>query len=128
MMALGGFPFGTFWGAGMVAPDTMTRSQSWDWPAQERMGRMSTLQYTGKAPDTLKIPGFIYPGQVGYALSLDLLRAMANEGKPKLLVDIEGWVRGKWVITNLTETRTHLTMTGAPLKIEFDLELKRYDG
>lgn len=124
MMALGDFVFGII--GGQVAPDQMDRSQAWSWPEQERVGKMGVLQYTGKDPDDLKIPGVIYPGQVGKYRSLDVLRVMADAGIPYLLVDIEGWVRGKWVITALSEKRSHLILNGAPLKIEFDLGLKRY--
>ena len=125
MFSLGGFVFGL---QDWVAPDQMTRGRAWVWADQERIGQMSGLQHTGKTPDTLSIPGYIYPGQIGNAKSLDQLAIMANAGKPYLLVDIDGWVRGKWVITDLKETRTHLAYGSIPLKIEFTLELKRYAG
>lgn len=123
MIALGDFIMGVL---GLVAPDEMTRDQTWDWPEQEAVGQMSVLQYTGKSPDTLQIPGYIYPGEFGMYRSLDTLRDMANAGKPYLMVDIDGWVHGKWVITKLQEKRSHHLPTYTPRKIEFDLGLKRY--
>lgn len=123
MMALGDFVFGI---VGMVSPNELSRKKGWDWSEQEVVGKMSVLQFTGKDPDTLQIPGVIYPGQVGMYNSLDVLTEMADAEQPYLLVDIEGWVRGKWVIKSLNEKRSFLTYTSAPLKIEFDMGLKKY--
>lgn len=124
MMALGEFVFGI--NDTGVAPDEFDRSTTWSWPQQDAVGHMSHIQFTGQDPDILKIPGVIYPGEFGFVQSLDELRAMAESGQPYLLVDIDGWVRGKWSITTLHEKRSHMMPNYAPRKIEFTLELKRY--
>lgn len=122
MLALGNFRFGLR----SASPDKLSKQSNWEWAQQERVSKTDAIEYTGKRADTLKIPGVIYPGQVGNADSLKLLTEMADEGVPYLLVDVAGWVRGMWSITGLQETRSYLNEVGAPLKIEFDLELKRY--
>ena len=122
-MSLGGFIFGLIGG---IAPDQFDREHTWHWAEQKSIGNMSVFQFTGKDPENLNIPGVIYPGQIGMTNDISELENLGNSGKPLILVDLDGWIRGKWSITHLKETRRFLDEYSIPRKIEFNLKLKRY--
>ncbi|MFO6116654.1 phage tail protein, partial [Pseudomonas aeruginosa] len=63
----------------------------------------------------------------GSALSLDVLRQMADTGSAWPMVEGTGRIYGLWVIERVTETRILFFADGTPRRIEFSLELKRID-
>ncbi|TAN72313.1 MAG: hypothetical protein EPN20_03760 [Magnetospirillum sp.] len=57
---------------------------------------------------------------------LDAMRAEAGKGKPLMLVDGLGRVWGKYCITKVHERQSALLGNGAPLKVDFSLDLVLY--
>jgi phage protein U len=103
------------------------RSTGWKWPAQERFGQLDALQFTGPDAETLQLPGVLYPNWRGDYASLDQLRQMGDDGQPLLLVDSMGFVQGRWVIEKLDEKQSSHGTDGTPRKVEFTLELRKFD-
>ncbi|HDR9259637.1 TPA: phage tail protein [Burkholderia vietnamiensis] len=103
------------------------RSTEWRWPAQERMGQYDALQFTGPGPDTLELPGVLYPNWNGDINSMDDLRAMGDDGQPYLLVDSMGYVQGRWILERLDEEQSLHMVDGTPQKIDFTLHLRKFD-
>jgi phage protein U len=122
MMALGAFRFGV----NRANYQTFTRSASWRWEAQDRLGRNPALQFLGPGTDEISLQGVIYPHFRGGLRQVELMRFVANAGQPLILVDGLGWVWDRWVITSVEETKTLFLADGAPRKIEFSVGLKAY--
>ena len=122
MMALGAFRFGV----NRANYQSFTRSATWRWEAQDRLGRNPALQYLGPGTDEITLQGVIYPHFKGGLRQIELMRLVANAGQPLILVDGLGWVWERWVITSVEETKTLFLADGAPRKIEFSVGLKAY--
>jgi phage protein U len=122
MMALGAFRFGV----NRANYQSFTRSASWRWEAQDRLGRNPALQFLGPGTDEISLQGVIYPHFKGGLRQVELMRFVANAGQPLILVDGLGWVWDRWVITSVEETKTLFLADGAPRKIEFSVGLKAY--
>jgi phage protein U len=122
MMALGAFRFGV----NRANYQSFTRSASWRWEAQDRLGRNPALQFLGPGTDEIALQGVIYPHFKGGLRQVELMRLVANAGQPLILVDGLGWVWDRWVITSVEETKTLFLADGAPRKIEFSVGLKAY--
>jgi uncharacterized protein len=122
MMALGPYRFAL----STAAYQSLTRTASFRWADQERIGRVSAAQYTGSDLQTLELDGIIYPGFRGGVGQVELMRRMAGLGIPLPLVSGGGLIFGRWVIEEVRETGTVFTKNGAPRKIEFGLRLKQY--
>lgn len=111
-----------------AAPQEINRSTSYNWPAQERVGQLAALQYTGPGEDTFELPGVIYPSYRGGLAQMDMLRMQAATGLPQYLIDGQGNVYGRYVLERVEERRSVFSPLGIPLKIEFSLYLKKFDG
>ena len=122
MMALGAFRFGV----NRANYQSFTRSASWRWEPQDRLGRNPALQFLGPGTDEITLQGVIYPHFRGGLRQVELMRFVANAGQPLILVDGLGWVWDRWVITSVEETKTLFLADGAPRKIEFSVGLKAY--
>lgn len=122
MMALGAFRFGV----NRANYQEFTRSAAWRWEAQERLGRRPALQYLGPGSDEITLQGVIYPHFKGGLRQVEMMRLIANQGSPLILVDGLGWVWERWVITAIEETKTMFLADGAPRKIEFTMTLMAY--
>ncbi|OJA61085.1 MULTISPECIES: phage tail protein [Burkholderia cepacia complex] len=103
------------------------RSTEWRWPAQERMGQYDALQFTGPGPDTLELPGVLFPNWRGDINGLDELRSMGDDGQPYQLVDSMGYVQGRWIMERLDERQSHHMVDGTPQKVDFTLRLRKFD-
>jgi phage protein U len=123
MMVLGDFQFSL----NTLVFQEWARTTGWKWPAQERFGQLDALQFTGPDAETLQLPGVLYPNWRGDISSLDELRSMGDNGQPFLLVDSMGYVQGRWVIQKLDEKQTSHGTDGTPRKVEFTLELRKFD-
>lgn len=125
MAKLGDFSFGL----DTATFQEMSRSTEYRWPGQERIGAADALQFTGRGPDTITLPGVIYPHYRGGLGQIDGLRKLAGSGKPLLLVDGRGAVHGEWVIERIEETQSAFLPGAVPRKISFSISLRRYgDG
>ncbi|WP_311276178.1 phage tail protein [Methylobacterium sp. WCS2018Hpa-22] len=122
LMALGAYRFSVANG-GFQAFERSTR---WRWAEQEVIGAAPALQYIGPGVDQVAISGILHPHYRGGLRQLDAMRAQAGLGVPLVLVDGTGWYYGDWAIEGVTEGKTVFMPDGAPLKIEFRLELKKY--
>lgn len=122
MMSLGNFQFEL----DTLAHKKLMYSQSWRWSEQERLSRESALQYVGCGSGDMELDGVIYPGFKGELGHVEQLRHMADKGEPSILVDGMGRVLGKWVITEVADTRTVFVDDGRARKVEFRIKLKYY--
>lgn len=61
MMALGTYRFSL----ASAAYQNLTRSASWRWPAQDRLGSHPVLQYTGPGEQNIRFDGTIHPHYKG---------------------------------------------------------------
>lgn len=122
LMALGQFVFGLQ----TVAFNSLQRQTAWRHAQTSRVGARAASQFVGPGEDTITLPGVILP-EFGTRMSLDELHTLADAGQPLALVDGEGRVYGQWVITEKSETASHFSRTGEPLRIEFSLTLRRVD-
>jgi phage protein U len=123
MMRLGDFKFSI----DTAAYQNMTRSASYNWEAQQRVGNHEALQFTGFGEDSITLKGSVYPHWRGGTGQLQAMREMASEGKPLILVDGNGFVHGRWVITKVDERASTFAAGGSPLKQQFTLALRYYD-
>ncbi|HEK1560297.1 TPA: phage tail protein, partial [Pseudomonas aeruginosa] len=99
----------------------------WRHASSSRIGAQPARQFVGRGDDTITLPGVLLPELAGSALSLDVLRQMADTGSAWPMVEGTGRIYGLWVIERVTETRTLFFADGTPRRIEFSLELKRID-
>jgi phage protein U len=124
MFMLGSFRFSL----NMAVFQEMHRTAEYRWPGQDRFGQLPALQYTGPGEETITLPGIIYPEWRGSANAMDMLRALAAQGQPQTLLDAQGNLYGRWVVTQVDETRSIFAAFALPRKIEFSVTLKRFDG
>lgn len=121
-MNLGGYPFALY----STPYQELTRKSGWDWPEQGRIGDTPAMQFTGKQAETMSLRGMLAPGLTGDRSSLELLRALADLGKPLTLVSGQGLFMGFWVITSLEQGEDVHWPDGTPRRMTFSLELKKY--
>jgi len=122
MMILGAFKFSI----NTAAYQTLTRNTLYRWQPQERFGLMPAQQFTGLGEDSITLQGELYPHYAGGLHQIDDMRQQAGLGKPLLLTDGNGFVKGKWVILSIDETGTVFLANGTPRKISFTLKITRY--
>lgn len=123
LMSLGLFTFGLD-----TAPfDTLKRSTAQRWASKDRIGRLAAQQWVGPGEDTITLDGVLMPELTGGTESLDKLREMAAAGKAWILTAGTGEILGRWIITQVEETRSALLGNGLARKIAFSLSLKAYD-
>lgn len=123
MMILGLFVFSL----PTLAYQSLERQTSWRHSSSDRVGARAAHQYVGPGEETIDLAGVIVAELAGMPISLELLRRMADQGRPLPLVDGTGIVHGAYVITSIKETRTLFFRDGAARKIEFSLSLQRVD-
>ena len=122
MLGLGDFRFEI----ATAAYQKLSLNQSWRWPGQARINRDPALQFVGRDTGEMVLDGVIYPSFKGGISQMDAMRKLADQGRPQMLVDGVGRVWGKWVITEIGDTRTLFTADGQPRKLEFSLKLRAY--
>lgn len=122
MMILGEFRFEV----STAAYQSLRRTQTFRWPAQQRLGRTPALQYTGPEAGSIELSGTIYPLVWGGLRQVQEMAAMAGRGEPLELISGLGEVLGRWCILDVSETGTIFTGNGQPQRIEFSLKLQFY--
>ncbi|MFA9396507.1 MAG: phage tail protein [Halodesulfovibrio sp.] len=122
MMKLGDFVFSL----NTAAFQSMSRSSSYNWAEQARIGTHPCLQFTGVGAETICLPGIILPRFKGGLKQVVEMRVLAGHGKPLQLMDGFGDLKGFWCITSIKEDASDFLAGGYPQKIEFTLELKYY--
>lgn len=124
MMRLGIYKFSI----GTAAYQELSRSASYRWARQERIGTNDALQFTGMGPETVDLRGAIFPLFNGSGNETAKLRLQASIGLPLPMIDGLGKVWGLWAVEQINEKQSVFLDNGAAKKIEFDLRLARYDG
>ena len=109
-----------------AAPNSLTRSNKYDWVQQGRMGRDSASQFVGNSEDRIELQGTIYPEYAGGVEQITLMRLLAGEGIPYLFVAGTGIVYGDYCISSIEETDKHFHANGSPKQVDFTLVLDRY--
>lgn len=124
MMMVGSYIFSL----NTAAYQELSRSTEYRWPAIERNGQDDALQYSGPGEDTATLEGVVYPQFRGGGAQVNILRALAAKGLPQTVIDGAGNVYGRWVIERITERQSTFSAFGQPMKQEFSVALRRYDG
>ena len=123
MMKLGEYKFSI----DTAAYNRMTRSTTYNWEAQGRVGNHEALQFTGFGEDAITLRGTIYPHWRSGPHQIRDMREQAGKGEPLMLVDGNGFVHGRWVITGVEDRSDQFAPGGSPLRQEFTLNLRYYD-
>ncbi len=124
MLQLGAYQFSV----NSAAYQELSRSAEYRWSAQQRVGEVDALQFTGHGAETIELRGVIYPFHKGGLDQLDNIRSQAALGAPLSLISGTGQVLGLWVIEAVREGQRVFARGGAPRRQEFDLRMRRYDG
>lgn len=109
-----------------AAPQTISRTNHYEWSQQARLGRENSNQFTGIGEDTIELEGVLYPEYKGGTEQITLMRLMAEQGKALMFVSGTGFVYGEYCIVDVEEKGMHLAPNGKPKKVEFTLTLQRY--
>lgn len=81
------------------------------------------VQASGASKQFITLSGTVYPGQMGSALTTEVLVYMARQGVSYPLFIASGVALGFWFIDNCTFTHTHLSVHGLAQRIDFTLRL-----
>lgn len=123
LMALGMFLFEI----GTLPFEELQRRTSWHHARAARVGARDATQFVGPGDETVSLSGSVYTELTDGRVSINDLRAMADDGEALPLVDGSGTVYGNYVITDLDERHAHLMSDGTPRRIDFGLDLLRVD-
>ncbi|MFY0309621.1 phage tail protein [Leisingera sp. D0M16] len=124
MLQLGSYQFSI----DNAAYQNLQRSTEYRWAAQERIGAADCLQFTGFGSDSITLQGVIYPHFRGGLGQVDKMRRTASLGFPLPLVAGTGQVLGVWVVEGVSEGQRTFAAQGAPLRQDFTISIRRYDG
>ncbi len=122
MLALGPYRFSL----NTSAYQSLKRSSEYRWPSIERIGKEPLLQGIGAGCDRIDLDGVIYPHFRGGLGQINAMRDSAQRQEPLMLINGQGNVLGRFVITQIEESQNTFLADGAPRKIEFRLSLERY--
>lgn len=122
MLALGPYRFSL----NTSAYQSLKRSSEYRWPSIERIGKEPLLQAIGPGCDRIDLDGVIYPHFRGGLGQINAMRDSAQKQEPLMLINGQGNVLGRFVITQIEESQNTFLADGAPRKIEFRLSLERY--
>lgn len=108
-----------------LAFQELSRKTSWAWASNPVMGDLDDGQFTGQRDDVINLAGDLVPQVAGKASSLDRLRAIGKEGKPRVLVGGDGVVFGPYALASLDERRSALWGDGTARRYDFSAEFRR---
>lgn len=120
MMALGMFVFSV----PTLAYEDLQRRTSWRHAQNPRHGVRSANQFIGPGDDLVSLAGRV-PPELADVTSLATLRDLGDAGEALPLVDGRGTVWGAFVIESLDERQALFMENGAPLRVDFSIELRR---
>jgi len=106
---------------------TLQRNVDYRWPSNSRIGLRPTLQFLGVSEEKITLSGVLMPEITGGKVSLQLLDAMAAEGRAWPMLEGTGTIYGMFVVNSVSETRTEFFSDGSARRIEFSLTLTRVD-
>ncbi|WP_447045325.1 phage tail protein [Vreelandella sp. H-I2] len=123
MMSYGMFVFGL----NTAAYQELQRQTTWRHASQSRVNARPTHQFLGPGDDTINLTGQLLPMFTGGQQNLDMLRALADQGRAWPLIEGTGTYYGMFAIESLQERKSEFFRDGAAKQIEFDLKLTRID-
>ncbi|MCO7508937.1 phage tail protein [Serratia fonticola] len=106
---------------------TMQRNVDYRWSSNSRIGLRPALQFLGVGEEKITLSGVLMPEITGGKVSLQLLDAMAAEGRAWPMLEGTGTIYGMFVVNSVSETRTEFFSDGSARRIEFSLTLTRVD-
>lgn len=125
LLMLGGFKFSL----NTAVFQEIQQSNEYGWAAQERIGQMAALQYTGPGKASMTLPGVIHYAFRGAGNELSQLRRLAAQGKPQRLLTGKGGNLGLWVIDKIDATASGFTVDAGIQRHEFTLSMRKHsDG
>lgn len=110
-----------------AAYSALTQTAEYPWTKVERIGGSPQFQAMGKEHRKISLSGVVFPtyDNVG-AEQIEIIRALAAQMTPQLLVGGDGRILGKWCVTSISENDSCFFEQGTPRKQEFSLEMERY--
>lgn len=123
MMSYGMFVFGL----STAAYQELQRQTTWRHASQSRVNARPTHQYLGPGEDTINLTGQLLPMFTGGQQNLDMLRALADQGRAWPLIEGTGTYYGMYAIGSMNERKSEFFRDGAAKQIEFDISLTRID-
>lgn len=125
MLRLGSFSFSI----NTAAYSELKRASEYKWAAQERFGQQDALQFTGPGQDSITLNGVVLTAFRGGTGQVQILRAVAAQGRPQMLISGLGDILGMWVIESVEEGQGVFAAAGIPRRQEFSVKLRKYsDG
>jgi len=110
--------------------EKLSRNSSYRWPSQQRLTRPPATQFVGAGDETISVNGYIHPHEPkcggSNALTLDILRTLADAGVPYTVITGTGHVFGQFVIVSIKDDFSGLMDDLRPRRVDFSVELKRY--
>lgn len=113
--------------------DEVQRESPERFSTHDRVGQRPTLQHIGTCVETATIPGAVFQCFIGDNTVMNDLYAIKESGEAQELWTMtskyagERFMEGRWVITNITETKKHFKASGKASVIDYSLSLSRYD-
>jgi phage protein U len=99
-LILGGIPFGV----NTTTYNRITKIYSNSWVAQQRINNSPALQNTGEQAESMTISGLSFPNQnIKARATLLALKVLASSQNSQFLFDLDGFIYGKWAITNIQQ-------------------------
>jgi phage tail protein len=123
MMALGVYRFAL----ATAAYQQLNRQCNYHWSKHARVGKGPLKQYMGEEDDQISLSGVIFPEFRGGTGQVAQMRLQAGLGLPLPLISGVGNYLGLWVITSIGEGQEIFWADGKPRKIEFQLNLEKYN-
>lgn len=98
----------------------------------ERVGQRPILQHIGPGTELMTLPGCIFHCWVGDNTIMDDLYAIKEKGVAHELWKMNNWIgerfmKGSWVITDISETKSHFSGTGQEKQIDWTISMSRND-
>jgi hypothetical protein len=122
MMALGLFVFDMR----TLPYQEFQHKMGWRHPSTPRVGLRPAHQFAGQDDETINLSGTLYPELTNNGrVSLELVRAMGDQGVAWPLIEGTGMVYGFFSVTDMHVTKTVFFQDGAARKIDFNLSLVR---
>ncbi|MGE4169153.1 MAG: phage tail protein [Candidatus Margulisiibacteriota bacterium] len=122
MMMIGTFIFSV----DTASYQQFSRATEYRWRSQERVNAIEALQFIGEGSDVVTFVGTIYTEYKGGVGQLTVMRGIAGNGKPLVLIDGRGFVHGLWVIEKVEENVEAFFGQGVPRRQRFTMQIRKY--
>jgi phage protein U len=103
------------------------RTTAQDFARKDVISARKGFEDVGPGDDTLTINGAVFPDHLGGRSAPALLRAMADQRTPQLILWGDGSVAGWWLVTETREKGTYLAADGHARMVEMTVTCQRCD-